>query len=137
MLACEHLRVRGLMTMAPYSENSEDARPSFARLKRLQGWLAENFPGADWSELSMGMSGDFEEAIAQGATHVRVGSAIFGIILFSESKDPLLVPANQLCECVVVTLAASREQSGLVAGGCWSGDQSLVHGPGGNHLHIN
>lgn len=78
VLACEHLRVRGLMTMAPYSENPEDARPSFARLKRLQVWLAERFPGTDWSELSMGMSGDFVPAIEEGATILRIGTAVMG-----------------------------------------------------------
>jgi uncharacterized pyridoxal phosphate-containing UPF0001 family protein len=78
VLACEHLRVRGLMTMAPYSDDPEDARPSFARLKRLQGWLAEQFPEADWSELSMGMSGDFIPAIEEGATILRIGTAVMG-----------------------------------------------------------
>jgi len=78
VLDCEHLRARGLMTMAPYSDNPEDARPSFARLKRLQAWLAGRFQETDWSELSMGMSGDFVPAIEEGATILRIGTAVMG-----------------------------------------------------------
>jgi pyridoxal phosphate enzyme (YggS family) len=71
------LRIRGLMTMAPYSDNPEEARPYFAKLRELRDRLAtEN--SLPLSELSMGMSGDFEQGIAEGATIVRVGSAIFG-----------------------------------------------------------
>ena len=73
-----HLRIRGLMTMAPYSENPEDARPVFRALRELRDELqsAQNHP---LPELSMGMSGDFESAIEEGATLVRVGSSIFGV----------------------------------------------------------
>ena len=72
-----HLRIRGLMTMAPYSENPEDARPFFRALRELRDELqsAHNHP---LPELSMGMSGDFVPAIEEGATLVRVGSSIFG-----------------------------------------------------------
>jgi pyridoxal phosphate enzyme (YggS family) len=72
-----HLRIRGLMTMAPYSENPEDARPVFRALRELRDELqsAHDHP---LPELSMGMSGDFEPAIEEGATLVRVGSSIFG-----------------------------------------------------------
>lgn len=72
-----HLRVRGLMTMAPYSDNPEDARPVFRALRKLRDELqsAHDHP---LPELSMGMSGDFEPAIEEGATLVRVGSSIFG-----------------------------------------------------------
>ena len=72
-----HLRIRGLMTMAPYSENPEDARPYFRALRELRDELqsAHNHP---LPELSMGMSGDFVPAIEEGATLVRVGSSIFG-----------------------------------------------------------
>ena len=72
-----HLRIRGLMTMAPYSENPEDARPVFRALRELRDELqcAHSHP---LPELSMGMSGDFEPAIEEGATLVRVGSSIFG-----------------------------------------------------------
>jgi pyridoxal phosphate enzyme (YggS family) len=75
----KHLRVRGLMTMPPYSENAEDSRPYFRVLRELTEALAqENIPGVSLQELSMGMSGDFEVAIEEGATLVRVGTAIFG-----------------------------------------------------------
>jgi hypothetical protein len=76
LAAAPHLRARGLMTMAPYSENPEDARPYFRRLRELRGQMALRLPSL--VELSMGMSGDFEAAIEEGATIVRVGSAIFG-----------------------------------------------------------
>ena len=71
------LRIRGLMTMAPYSDNPDEARPFFAKLRELRNRLASQ-TGLPLSELSMGMSGDFEQGIAEGGTIVRVGSAIFG-----------------------------------------------------------
>jgi pyridoxal phosphate enzyme (YggS family) len=77
LLPLPHLRVEGLMTMAPYSENPESARPVFAELKKLRDALSAA-SGHPLKELSMGMSGDFEQGIAEGATIVRVGSAIFG-----------------------------------------------------------
>jgi len=72
-----HLRIRGLMTMAPYSDNPEEARPVFRALRELRDELqsAHSHP---LPELSMGMSGDFVPAIEEGATLVRVGSSIFG-----------------------------------------------------------
>ena len=74
-----HLRVRGLMTMPPFFDEPERVRPYFRELKRLAEVLAsEQIPGITMEELSMGMSGDFEVAIEEGATLVRVGSAIFG-----------------------------------------------------------
>ncbi len=74
-----HVRIRGLMTMPPFFDEPERARPYFRELKRLSGLLAaEKIPGITMEELSMGMSGDFEVAIEEGATLVRVGSAIFG-----------------------------------------------------------
>ena len=72
-----HLRVRGLMTMAPYSDNPEDARPVFRALRELRDEL-QSAHGHPLPELSMGMSGDFVPAIEEGATLVRVGSSIFG-----------------------------------------------------------
>lgn len=78
VLALDGLDVRGLMTMAPYSENPEDARLSFVRLRKLRDYLAGRFPGQNWSELSMGMSGDYRVAIQEGATILRVGTAILG-----------------------------------------------------------
>jgi PLP dependent protein len=72
-----HLRIRGLMTMAPYSDNAEDARPVFRALRELRDELQSSHQ-CPLPELSMGMSGDFEPAIEEGATLVRVGSSIFG-----------------------------------------------------------
>ena len=73
-----HLRVRGLMTMAPVVSMPEAARPFFARLRELRAYLRGHLPQADWRELSMGMTDDFEAGIAEGATLVRIGRAIFG-----------------------------------------------------------
>jgi pyridoxal phosphate enzyme (YggS family) len=78
LLELPAVEVHGLMTMAPFLPDPEQARPFFKRLKRLQGYLADCLPGADWSELSMGMSADFEVAIEEGATWIRVGTAITG-----------------------------------------------------------
>jgi pyridoxal phosphate enzyme (YggS family) len=78
ILELKTLEVQGLMTIAPYSPNPEDARPVFARLRRLRDFLAMQFPQAKWDQLSMGMSGDFEIGVQEGATLVRIGSAILG-----------------------------------------------------------
>jgi hypothetical protein len=72
------LRVRGLMTMAPIVAQPPAARPYFARLRALRDFAAQRGPGAAWDTLSMGMTDDFEAAIAEGATLVRIGRAIFG-----------------------------------------------------------
>lgn len=77
LLPLTFLRVEGLMTMAPFSDDPENARPYFAKLRELRDRLAVE-SGNPLPELSMGMSGDFEQGIAEGATIVRVGSAIFG-----------------------------------------------------------
>lgn len=77
LLPLPFLRIQGLMTMAPYSDDPESARPYFAKLRELRDSLAVQ-TGNPLPELSMGMSGDFEQGIAEGATIVRVGSAIFG-----------------------------------------------------------
>ena len=71
------LRVRGLMTMAPYGDNPEEARPFFRALRQLRDEL-QSTHGVELPELSMGMSGDFRPAIGEGATLVRVGTSIFG-----------------------------------------------------------
>ena len=77
--ACRAARVVGLMTLPPLPEKPEDARRWFRQLRELRdGWLASGVPSAMLRELSMGMSGDFEVAIQEGATIVRVGTAIFG-----------------------------------------------------------
>ncbi|GFE57671.1 YggS family pyridoxal phosphate-dependent enzyme [Geobacter sp. AOG1] len=74
-----HLRVRGLMTMPPFFDDPEGARPYFRELRRLAGEITVmGIPGVTMAELSMGMSGDFEAAIAEGATLVRIGTAVFG-----------------------------------------------------------
>ena len=74
-----HLRLRGLMTMAPHSESPEDARPVFARTAEIFADLRnQSFSGPECNVLSMGMSGDFEVAIEEGANLIRVGRAIFG-----------------------------------------------------------
>jgi pyridoxal phosphate enzyme (YggS family) len=76
---CSAARVVGLMLLPPLAENPEDARPWFRRLRELRDHLASSgVPAACLRELSMGMSHDFEVAIEEGATMVRVGSAIFG-----------------------------------------------------------
>jgi pyridoxal phosphate enzyme (YggS family) len=77
--AARAARVIGLMTLPPVPETPEAARPYFRRLHDLRDeWLAAGVPAPMLHELSMGMSGDFEVAIQEGATMVRVGTAIFG-----------------------------------------------------------
>ena len=77
--ACRAAKVVGLMTLPPAPEDAEDARPWFARLRRLRdGWIDAGVPSSMLRELSMGMSADFEVAVQEGATIVRVGTAIFG-----------------------------------------------------------
>lgn len=78
LVALPALRVRGLMTMAPFVENAEETRPVFRRLRQLREEVTTAHPGVVWHELSMGMTNDFEVAVEEGATYVRVGSAIFG-----------------------------------------------------------
>lgn len=75
----EHVRVHGLMTMPPFFDAPEKVRPYFRQLAQLREQIAaQNIAGAEMRELSMGMTGDFEAAIAEGATLVRIGTAIFG-----------------------------------------------------------
>jgi PLP dependent protein len=75
----EHIRIRGLMTIPPYYDQPELARPFFQRLAALRQRIAnQHLPGVGMEELSMGMTGDFEVAIEEGATLVRIGTAIFG-----------------------------------------------------------
>ncbi|MEO6847277.1 MAG: YggS family pyridoxal phosphate-dependent enzyme [Chthoniobacterales bacterium] len=77
LLSLQRIEIHGLMTMAPFSEDPENARPCFARLRELRDQLQTEFK-VSLPELSMGMSGDYEVAIEEGATLVRVGTAIFG-----------------------------------------------------------
>lgn len=78
VLESKYLKVHGLMTVAPFLENPEGARPFFSRLRQLRDYLRDRFPDAIWDELSMGMSSDFQLAIKEGATMVRIGQAILG-----------------------------------------------------------
>jgi pyridoxal phosphate enzyme (YggS family) len=78
-VGCRAARVVGLMTLPPIPESPEDARPWLRRLRDLRDqWLAAGVPASMLAELSMGMSGDFEVAIEEGSTMVRIGTAIFG-----------------------------------------------------------
>ena len=78
MAALPNVRLRGLMTMAPVVEQAELARPCFAGMRALRDALRARIPAIAWDHLSMGMSDDFEVAVAEGATLVRIGRAIFG-----------------------------------------------------------
>ena len=77
LLALPRVKILGLMTMAPYASDPLESKPYFAALRRLRDDL-EQQTGRALPELSMGMSGDFETAIGEGSTLVRVGTAIFG-----------------------------------------------------------
>jgi PLP dependent protein len=81
-----HLDVRGLMTMAPIVPEMELARPVFARLREVRNIFRERLPFGSWSELSMGMTDDFDVAIEEGATIVRIGRAIFGPATYVEES---------------------------------------------------
>jgi pyridoxal phosphate enzyme (YggS family) len=77
--ACENLRCVGLMTLPPFFDDPEGARSTFSELRRLRDRLKPLVPsGVELKELSMGMSGDFEVAVEEGATLVRIGTALFG-----------------------------------------------------------
>ncbi len=78
ILALPGISVAGLMTMAPYTEDPESARPIFRRMSQLREQVASRFPHQSWQHLSMGMTGDYEVAVEEGATMVRIGTAIFG-----------------------------------------------------------
>lgn len=77
--ALKHIRIKGLMTIAPFTDNPEDNRIYFKKLKQLSVDIkSKNIDNVDMDELSMGMTGDYEVAIEEGATMVRVGTGIFG-----------------------------------------------------------
>ena len=78
ILELPHLQVRGLMTMPPLTANREEARGHFKKLVELQKTLRVQFPQANWDELSMGTSSDYEAAVEEGATFVRIGTSILG-----------------------------------------------------------
>ena len=73
-----HLRLQGLMTMPPLESDPQDSRRYFIHLRNLRDHLVSQFPQADWHELSMGTSADYTVAVEEGATLVRVGTAILG-----------------------------------------------------------
>jgi hypothetical protein len=75
--ALPHLQVQGLMTMAPIVADPEQTRPVFSGVRHLRDALAAAFPDVNWRYLSMGMTDDFEVAVEEGATLVRIGRAIF------------------------------------------------------------
>lgn len=78
LLDLSHLSVQGLMTMPPLGTDAEESRQFFVRLRQLRDYLVTQFPNVSWRELSMGTSADFEVAVEEGATLVRVGTAIVG-----------------------------------------------------------
>jgi PLP dependent protein len=78
IIALPNLQLRGLMVMPPLGSAAEFSRPYFQKLKRLQEFLSSQFQNMDFSELSMGTSTDYEVAVQEGATLVRVGTAIVG-----------------------------------------------------------
>ena len=78
ILALPHLAVQGLLTVAPLAPDPEAVRPVFRRLRELRDALDRRWPGRTWEHLSMGMSDDYEVAIEEGATMVRLGRALFG-----------------------------------------------------------
>jgi pyridoxal phosphate enzyme (YggS family) len=78
VLRLPHLELRGLMGVPPYFENAEKVRPYFRRLRELRDGLRVELGGETLPVLSMGMSHDFEVAIEEGATEIRIGTALFG-----------------------------------------------------------
>lgn len=73
-----NLEIRGLMTMPPFHLDAEKTRPYFIKMRELQEFLSKQIPRACWDDLSMGTSSDFAVAVEEGATLVRVGTAILG-----------------------------------------------------------
>ena len=78
LASCPHVRARGLMTMAPFTDDEREIRASFRKLRAIQKECERRYPALDFAELSMGMSSDFRIAIEEGSTMVRIGTAIFG-----------------------------------------------------------
>jgi PLP dependent protein len=74
----QNLHVDGLMSMPPFFDDPENTRPVYQKLRRLQSFLKTELPSMIWDELSIGTSFDYEVAIEEGATFVRVGTALFG-----------------------------------------------------------
>jgi PLP dependent protein len=89
ILELPNLGVHGLMTMPPLETDPDDSRRYFQRLRQLRDHLASAFPQADWRELSMGTSADYTVAVEEGATLVRVGTAIVGTRRYRSEKETL------------------------------------------------
>ena len=87
VLDLPNLRVQGLMTMPPLETDPEDSRRYFQRLRQLRDRFSSQFPQADWHELSMGTSADYPVAVEEGATLVRVGTAIVGARKYSHPGE--------------------------------------------------
>lgn len=86
LLDLKNLQIRGLMAMPPLGTDAESSRRFFRQLRLLRDWLATQLPGADWRELSMGTSADYAVAVEEGATLVRVGTAIVGERRYQSEK---------------------------------------------------
>jgi pyridoxal phosphate enzyme (YggS family) len=89
ILDLPNLRVRGLMTMPPLGTDPQDSRRFFQQLRQLRDHLASLHPDKEWGELSMGTSADFTVAVEEGATYVRVGTAIVGARRYKSEKETL------------------------------------------------
>jgi pyridoxal phosphate enzyme (YggS family) len=89
ILDLTNLRIHGLMTMPPLGTEPEDSRHFFQSLRLLRDHLASHFHDADWGELSMGTSTDYTVAVEEGATFVRVGTAIVGARRYKSEKESL------------------------------------------------
>ena len=87
VLDLPNLRVHGLMTMPPLGTEPEDSRRFFQSLRRLRDQLASLYPQTDWRELSMGTSSDYLVAVGEGATLVRVGTAIVGARKYKSDNE--------------------------------------------------
>jgi pyridoxal phosphate enzyme (YggS family) len=82
-----NINIQGLMTMPPLGIDPEESRRFFLRIRLLRDHLARQFPKADWRELSMGTSADYAVAVEEGATLVRVGTAIVGIRKYKSERE--------------------------------------------------
>jgi pyridoxal phosphate enzyme (YggS family) len=89
VLDLSHLSIRGLMTMPPLGSGPEDSRRFFQHLRLLRDHLASLYPEATWKQLSMGTSADYTVAVEEGATLVRVGTAIVGVRRYKSEKEAL------------------------------------------------
>jgi hypothetical protein len=78
IVECKNLQINGLMVVPPYDPEPEASRPYFRLARELREYLGQNYPREYWRELSMGMSNDYQVAIQEGATIVRLGQAILG-----------------------------------------------------------